>query len=182
MVIRSGFEVHLVYADSKIPFKEFERDGKIYVEAEPDADYFISVQRVNRDGPPVIISTYSIDGRRLGYNNASWGASSEPSFQGIWNRINGTEQTNALRFAKPRLATSGDCAFRGGMGKVKIRLYEGAYGEMEARKDTSARDFKAAQMKNAVDDKKKFLLTTSGTTLITESRWAPGRRSIRETP
>ena len=56
MVVRSGFEVNLVDATTKIPFKEHEKDGKIYVEMEAEAEYFIAVRRVNMDGPPTILA------------------------------------------------------------------------------------------------------------------------------
>ena len=52
MVIFSGFKVQLVYADSKVPLKEHVKDGEVYVEAEPDVDYFIAVRRIDMDGPP----------------------------------------------------------------------------------------------------------------------------------
>ena len=47
MVVRNGYQVQLVDARTKIPFKEHEKDGKIYVEAEPDAEYFIAIRRIS---------------------------------------------------------------------------------------------------------------------------------------
>ena len=67
MVVRSGFQVQLVDAKTMTPFKEHEKDGKIYVEAEPDAEYFIGIRRISPAGHPVILSYYSVDGHCLGY-------------------------------------------------------------------------------------------------------------------
>ena len=67
MVVRSGFEVQLVSADTKIPHKEHVKDGEIYVEAEPDQDYFIAVRRITMDGPPVVLVECAVDGVPLKY-------------------------------------------------------------------------------------------------------------------
>jgi hypothetical protein len=46
MVVESGFRVELVDANSKIPYKEHTKYGKTYAEVEPDADYFVSLQKI----------------------------------------------------------------------------------------------------------------------------------------
>ena len=50
MVRQGDFEISIVLADTKIPFKEHTKDGKVYVEVEPDEDYFISMKPVGNDG------------------------------------------------------------------------------------------------------------------------------------
>ena len=42
--LRSAAALKCVYADTKVPLKEHAKDGEIYVEAEPDVDYFIAVR------------------------------------------------------------------------------------------------------------------------------------------
>ncbi|GKY92179.1 hypothetical protein MPSEU_000189200 [Mayamaea pseudoterrestris] len=98
MVIRSGFEVQLVHADSKLPFKEHEKDGKIYVEVEPDAEYFIAIRRLNNTGPPAIVSQYSIDGKRLNYSRAL-SEKAEFTYDGIYSQMNGKSSTVTVRQA-----------------------------------------------------------------------------------
>ena len=175
MVFRSGFEVQLVSADTKIPFKEHEKDGKIYVEAEPDAEYFIAIRRVDMSGSPVIKSYYYIDGNFLGYYSFHKSVQKEPSYQGVFSRTNGVAKTSSLKFSKPKAASDGD-GYRGGMGKAEIKLYEAISSGM-----TTARDFAPdfeyalAGAANAGDGKKKFLLSTKGSTVLkTETVTQPG--------
>jgi hypothetical protein len=168
MVVRSGFEVQLVYADSKTPLKEFEKDGKIYVEAEPDAEYFISIRRIDRSGPPTIISYYYIDGSFLGYTSTFSSVMPNPSYKGLFSRNNGVLKNVALKFSKPQIAKDGDKeGYRGGMGKAEIKLYHGLPEGIKTMKDF-APDFDSALAgaANAADGKKKFLLSTKGSTTI----------------
>ncbi len=46
MVVEGGFRVELVDANTKIPYKEHTKDGKTYVEGDPDAEYFVSLLKV----------------------------------------------------------------------------------------------------------------------------------------
>ena len=90
MVIRSRFDIKLVYADTLDPFEEFEKDGKMYVEAEPRADYFISIRRVNLAGPKVMISQYTVDDKSLGYI-CRFHNGQGTKYHGIARRVNGQE-------------------------------------------------------------------------------------------
>jgi hypothetical protein len=167
MVVRNGFEVHLVYADSKVPLKEFEKDGKIYVEAEPDAEYFVAICRVALIGPPVIVSRVRIDGRSLKYLTYFPSVNRAPAIHGIPSRISGQSIQTALAFSKPRATTGGD-GYRGGMGNVVIKLYEGTDPKMELQNDfvTNFATLSRAADVNADMCKKKFLLSTQGNTTI----------------
>jgi hypothetical protein len=46
MVVEGGFRVELVDVNTKIPYKEHTKDGKTYVEGDPDAEYFVSLLTV----------------------------------------------------------------------------------------------------------------------------------------
>ena len=118
MVVRSGFEVQLVSADTKIPFKEHVKDGKIYVEAEPDAEYYIAIRRVNMEGPPVITSYYYVDEAYLGYTCHHERAEAELAYRGVWSRFNGVSTNTAFQFAKPSRAVNRE-GYRGVMEKGK---------------------------------------------------------------
>ncbi|GKY92223.1 hypothetical protein MPSEU_000193500 [Mayamaea pseudoterrestris] len=167
MVIRSGFEVQLVHADSKLPFKEHEKDGKIYVEVEPDAEYFIAVRRVDMSGPQAILGSYKLDGKALGYYSTHTAVETMPRFLGIVSRTNGIEKKNAFRFSKPRMATNGG-GFGGTMGSADIhQLYEGMlFGLKPVADFTTTFDAASAGAANAATGKKKFLLSTSGSMTV----------------
>jgi hypothetical protein len=168
MVLRNGLEIQLVYADTKIPMKEFEKDGEIYVEAEPDADYFIATRRLHVAGPKVIVGEISVDGVSLGYSFCCARVESNTKYQGIRSRFNGQSINTAFRFEKPLFDAKGK-GYRGGMGKAEIKLYEGVLGTATTK--GPSRDFKSrfdpstdtANLK-AVD--KKFVLTAKGKTEI----------------
>ena len=165
MVVRSGFEVQLVDAKTKLPFKEHEKDGKIYVEAEPDAEYFIAIRRIDAPGIPVIQSYFYVDGTSLGYHSNHTKVEMTPSYKGIFSRTNGISKTISLKFSKPKLAKDRD-GYRGGMGKVEVKIYEGVFKGMKTHFSDISSDFESAVAgaANAGDGKKKFLLSTKGTT------------------
>ncbi|GKY92177.1 hypothetical protein MPSEU_000189000 [Mayamaea pseudoterrestris] len=100
MVIRSDLKVELVDAESKKPFKEHEKDGNIYVEVEPDMDYFIAIRRWHLPNTPHQVH------------------------RGFWSRVNGQGQDIALQFTKPRPSNPGT-GYEGITGKVEVRLFEG---------------------------------------------------------
>ena len=166
MVVRSGFEIQLVSADTKIPFKEHEKDGKVYVEAEPDAEYFIAVRRADSSGPHYVVGSFYIDGKFLGYCTAHRGVEKKPCHKGVFSRTNGVSKHVALKFSKPKLAKDGD-GYSGGMGKAEVKLYEGIYkGTTTAYDYAPDFDNALASAANAGDGKKKFLLTSKGSTSV----------------
>ena len=65
MVRQGWFEIELINAETKVPFKEHTHtDGRTYAEVEPDTDYFIHVR--SHKNKKVILK-FSVDGKDLGY-------------------------------------------------------------------------------------------------------------------
>ena len=70
--------------------KEHEKDGKVYVEVEPDAKYFISMRRVGNMVPETLLLTPFVDQKTLGYyrsfgNNGHQSGNSEAYNAGLWS-------------------------------------------------------------------------------------------------
>jgi hypothetical protein len=64
MVKKGRFTVELVSADSKVKFQQHTKDGKTYVEVEPEAEYFV---RVAAEPAPRVSGRIDVDGKSLGY-------------------------------------------------------------------------------------------------------------------
>ena len=67
-------------ADTKIPFPEHETGNDVYVEVEPDQEYFVATRRVDNEnnaadgkGESTLYLQIFVDGRSLGYYYASKG-------------------------------------------------------------------------------------------------------------
>ena len=93
--------ISLVHADTKFPFKEHTKDGKIYVEVEPDEEYFICIQRVGNAVPGTLVAYFSVDGKSLGFNQ-TFTKIGEPRYAGLWTYKDNTSTHTALMFTKPR--------------------------------------------------------------------------------
>jgi len=63
MVRAGGFEFALVEAQTKTRFQEHAHGGKTYIEAEPGAEYFISIQKVDKTEGDVCLD-YAVDGTK----------------------------------------------------------------------------------------------------------------------
>ena len=87
--MKSGtFSLELIDAETKEPMKEFTApDGKVYVEASPDLEYFIRCRDERaasiNDGT---VAKFFVDGTYLGYG---WKFVSETGDKGLWKRQNG---------------------------------------------------------------------------------------------
>jgi hypothetical protein len=172
MVQCQDFKIELVYADTKMPFKEHTKDGKIYVEVEPDVDYFISIQQTGTIRGAATIATFSVDDKDLGYHHKSSKCKDRPSYQGIWSRENGVAANRSLKFTKPRISEDGTNVNRGLlMGKVEIKMYEGILKGYKDQHQDFASTFTAA----AVDlhqsglAKKKSLRSGEGEITVTKN-------------
>ncbi|GKY92192.1 hypothetical protein MPSEU_000190400 [Mayamaea pseudoterrestris] len=169
MVVRHGVEVQLVYADSKLPVKEFEKNGKIYVEAEPDADYFIAIRRIGWEGDFCIISKCVVDGTRLRRVQSHLFYDGAIIYAGIPSRINGEVKTTALQFTRPRF-TKGSRNTE--LGKVEVLLYQAI---LTNNSGSNCSDYSTSfqtsldHASDAVTDalKKKFVRSKQGSTVIT---------------
>jgi hypothetical protein len=82
-------KIELVYADTKMTFKEHTKDGKIYVEVEPDVEYFISMQQIGASQRGVTVSKIFVDEQDLGYLRYYTKRMVRPAYQGVWNKANG---------------------------------------------------------------------------------------------
>ena len=161
--------MQLVYADTKLPLKEHEKDGKIYVEVEPDAEYFVAIRRIQCEGPEKVLSKISIDGKSLGYQGTHFGVDREIRYHGIFSRIDGHSAQTALKFAKPQM-TSGDEGYRGGMGNAEISIYEAVFaGVKQISNFSSSFTSWEGGAASATACKKKFLLSTAGSTVLAKS-------------
>jgi hypothetical protein len=67
MVRQGDLEISLIHADTKKPFKEHTKDDMVYVEVEPDVEYFIHVKRVGNGVPGTLLAYPLVDENRLGY-------------------------------------------------------------------------------------------------------------------
>jgi hypothetical protein len=179
MVQSQDFKFELVYADTKMPFKEHTKDGKIFVEVEPDVEYFISIQQTGTSRGGATISTFSVDGTDLHFHHINSNGKDQPSYEGIWSRENGVTTTKALKFTKPLTSQDGTNVHRGLlMGKVEIKMYEGILNGYKGHQ----KDFTSTFTATAVDlnqsgvAKKKSLRSGEGEITVTK-RKAEKRRA-----
>lgn len=140
MVVQGDIEISLVHADTKEPFKEHTKDGKVYVEVEPNAEYFICIHRVGNAEPGTLLTCASVDGKTLGYQ-MSFASACEPYHAGLWTCKDGTSTQTALMFTKPRsvqtAAGGGDQKPQLLMGKVEVEIYTGIFSGYTARSNHS---------------------------------------------
>ena len=110
MVVQNGFKIEIVDANNtQRSFPEHCKDGKTYVEAEPDAEYFISVQKI---GPVTssadrndMILEICVDGQCLGWKIGlyRWNIDKTPHLYGLCTVHNGIRTSTALKFVKPSI-------------------------------------------------------------------------------
>lgn len=50
-----------------MPFPEHQKDGAMYVEVDPDAEYFVNIRRVSMNFPAPITCYVQVDGQILGW-------------------------------------------------------------------------------------------------------------------
>jgi hypothetical protein len=133
MVVRGDFEFKLVYADTKAPFIEHEKDGKAYFEVEPDVEYFIAAKKIGTGIAKDTIVKYYVDDQDLGYYRPyrADDVNSEPHLDGILEIAHGMSTTKALKFSKPKInevkGGGGTNHSRLLMGKVEVRIYESIF-------------------------------------------------------
>jgi hypothetical protein len=125
MVQKGRFTVELVSADSNAPFKEHTKDDETYVEAEPDAEYFVRI--CTGPGVPVRAQIF-VDGKFLGYNATAGSQEEKHSHnRGLWMHDGDSSSTHqALLFAKANVFNSSDAAQEAPFwtGNVKVEFAE----------------------------------------------------------
>jgi hypothetical protein len=106
MVIEGGFRIELVDANSKIPYKEHTKDGKTYAEVEPDAEYFVSLQKIAVLPEDHYIVDLLVENQTLGWYVPLSGPEIDdaPMEFGLLQRVNGVTSSRALKFVKPQIA------------------------------------------------------------------------------
>jgi hypothetical protein len=103
MVRTSSFTVNLVDATTKVVFKEHTKGRETYVEAEPDAEYFIHIEV---PGSMDVLACVRVDGKSLGYM-VEFGPGVRHTYDAglvSYDGINVT--TRSLKFAKAKLFNS----------------------------------------------------------------------------
>ncbi len=108
MVVESGFRVELVDANTKISYKEHTKDGKTYAEVEPDAEYFVNLQKIELLPEDHYIVELYVDDQNLGWHVELDGneIAEEPDYFGLCLVINWIESSRALKFVKSKLVVS----------------------------------------------------------------------------
>jgi len=105
MVVQSGFELVLFNPDTNQAHKEFTKDGKAYIEAYPDAQYFIHVKCLDtiKWSGCKLEAHFFVDGKELGHRHGV-------SVNGAVKKV-GIEMSNgdkkALAFTLPKLLSVG---------------------------------------------------------------------------
>jgi hypothetical protein len=134
MVKQGKFSVELVCAETKLAFPEHTApNGETYVEAEPDAEYFI---RIATDSEEIVRVDPSVDGESLGYRSFFSKADS-PMVRGLWSYVDGKSYHHALKFAKTpvREAVNGSTLPTSWTGKVKVTFSEAILDGYKERQD-----------------------------------------------
>lgn len=143
------------------------------VEAEPGAEYFIAIQKLEKTETNVRLN-YAVDGKKINaaLNYSKTEIDKKPRFKGIRSEINGVSTHDSLVFVKPRISESSVETCNLCMGKVEVKLREFTYtGQMRMRgSGRSESKFAAASvaLNQAGVAKKKNLRSEKGTTTITK--------------
>jgi hypothetical protein len=139
MVIVNDFEFQLVSAKDKIPFKEYTKDGKTYVEVEPDAEYFLSVKKVTHKASKVKCE-YRVDGKDLQSTKTYFRPKRRAHFVGNHSRSEGIKHKNALKFVRASFKNTNDKSrsTMAGMGKVELVVHNAIFDGQRKRRDPKA--------------------------------------------
>ena len=168
MVRAGAFKFELVEAETKIPFQEHAKAGKFYVEAEPGAEYFLSMQKVDKTETDVCVE-YFVDEKKISSCCVQRGKKSidkRPSYKGLRTVENGVSMHTALEFVKPKFSDSTSSSRGLMMGKVEIKISELQYtGRMKKRRSHKSSSFAAAtvDVNGETTSKKKNLRSAEGT-------------------
>jgi hypothetical protein len=183
MVQCGDFKIELVYADTKIPFKEHvhTKDGKIYVEVEPDVEYFISTQRIRMNRGATTIASFSVDEKELSTYHCYIECKDKPSYKGISRRQGLVSTKTALKFTKPLISQDGTGVNRDLlMGKVEIKMYDCSQGGYKEKSSDFTSTFTAAtvDLEQSGLAKKKSLRSGEGEITITKNHSGKRRPSF----
>lgn len=137
MVKQGKFSVELVNADGRTPFPEHKAEnGEVYVEVEPNAEYFI---RVKSDSEDRVRMDFAVDGKSLGYHG-TLSKNTPPQDKGIWEYKDGKSYQHALKFAKAEVRQdTGDSTAPFWTGKVQVTVSEAIDNGYKEQKDHSSK-------------------------------------------
>jgi hypothetical protein len=125
MVKNGRFTVELVAADTKVAFKEHTKDGRTYVEVEPQVEYFI---RVEAEIGPEVELRLAVDGKDLGYIETVGSPEEKTSdIHGLWSYDADISRSSekALIFAKAKVFnwSNSDQEAPFWTGKVEVKFW-----------------------------------------------------------
>ncbi len=120
MVKQGLFSVRLVNAETMIPFQEHlgPGDGNVYVEVEPEAEYWIRVQSDYCKG--VVRCSFEVDEKGLGFSRILCPGRYEPCDGGVWSRLGEHSKEQSLK-VKSLYGWGRSLLY---FGKVKVDFYE----------------------------------------------------------
>ena len=182
MVQIGDFIVELVYAETKKPFREHTKDTKIYVEVEPDIEYFISIQKVGTSHKGYSYVEFFVDEKRLEYYSLYKASKldEEADLRGLFQVENGKSFHKAIKFVKPKLRGIGD---KSGsnllMGKVEVKIYDGIFAGYQNSKYSYASSMSAEKLSqnHANLAAKKSLRSGEGETLTKSKSYSTGQQA-----
>lgn len=171
MVNVGEFEVQLVEAESKTPFKEFEKDGKIYVEVEPDVEYFVAIRKTQKSEDCKKVQVF-VDGKDLDYKITykAKTISSGWSYRGIRSHENGVSTHRALKLVKPKFTANNAGNANLLMGSVELKIFRAESTGQVVRQRGSRHTFEAAPISISSSGKKKNLRSEEGSTAISKTK------------
>jgi hypothetical protein len=185
MVRKGNFELKLVYADTKMPFKEHPHiDGRVYAEVEPNAEYYLQA-RSHHPKPVVLVS--EVDGKTLGYQCKVKRGDHGWMTTGLWHRQENWECYSALKFQslyrRPnRHDNSERCNNGHWTGFVTLKAYEYVpnghkFKEKEDFESTWYPDTETIANGLNMSENKKACLSVEGS--VSRTRTRRGKKKVR---
>lgn len=171
MVVLNDFEFKIVSARDKTPCKEHKKGSKTYVEVEPDAEYFLSSQKL-RNTSTKLLAQFKVDGKSLGYISSFCSTTSNKGHEGILSWSKGVKRIKALKFVKASFSSEdkGIGSSMTGMGKIEMVVFSAIYMGRKRRKDANLSFGEASTIKrqdNAAVTMKKNLRSGEGSCVET---------------
>lgn len=116
------YRVQLVEPTTKQVYKEHVKDGKCYVEAEPDGEYLIRIE-AKRIKDYRVLMHFEVDETFLGYQKV---LKTDAVCTGFWTRNQGVYTHKAFQFAIPPIRTDGGAVLSGNkvLGSVSVKFYK----------------------------------------------------------
>uniref|UniRef100_A0A7S1BBG6 Uncharacterized protein n=1 Tax=Corethron hystrix TaxID=216773 RepID=A0A7S1BBG6_9STRA len=130
------FAAKIIDATTNVPFREHKReDGQIFVEVEPDADYYIyaSCSSDPEEGPK-ICAEYEVDGAGLGYYSSLWEFDNQ-DFAGFCIRQKRKHTETSLKFKNTSINTDTSSGLQLLMGKIVVTFSTAVLIPMKKEKD-----------------------------------------------